>query len=220
MNHKFKEGDEVYYDSRGYMSARRYGVVCSQSVHDAQNTRCGGDSDDPRVWCIWPTSGLGFMPESCCTLHKAFSPPPPAPDLTASKLDLTKPVQTKGGAAVRILCTDRPGSRCVVWMFEKCGTVNYVGIDGKAYGNDALDLVNVPPPPPKPASATTTVKYYLIRNKETGRVWVSRRKNRKHGDPLGTKTLDITITEGEGMCSCEGVTPCKCGDTRTFHHPV
>lgn len=74
-----------------------------------------------------------------------------------SKLDLTKPVQTRDGHPVRILCTDRKGKYPVVGLvisnydddFIRCWPVSGI------YDLDRLqhlDLINVPPKP---------VKYYV-----------------------------------------------------------
>lgn len=74
-----------------------------------------------------------------------------------SKLDLTKPVQTRDGHPVRILCTDRKGKYPVVGLvisnydddFIRCWPVS------GSYDLDRLqhlDLINVPPKP---------VKYYV-----------------------------------------------------------
>jgi hypothetical protein len=118
---------------------------------------------------------------------------PEIPEVKPPKLDLTKPVQTRDGQPVRILCTDRPGSRCVVWMFEKCGTVNYAGLDGKAYGNDALDLVNVPP---KPRKHTATVFLYLTNKGKLALIT-------DHGPTMRPERIlgkvEVTVNEGEGM---------------------
>lgn len=66
------------------------------------------------------------------------------------KLDLTKPVQTKNGSPVRILCTDRVGERPVVGLImspdggETGVSWTLEGRKGPYYGTDAYDLVNVP----------------------------------------------------------------------------
>lgn len=78
----------------------------------------------------------------------------------ADKLDLTKPVQTRDGRPVRILCTDaRLGDyRRVVGLIDNNGFNDVVcvwGQDGTVYSKKIDDavcgLINVPPKP---------VKYY------------------------------------------------------------
>lgn len=75
-----------------------------------------------------------------------------------TKLDLTKPVQTRDGRTVRILCTDRKGEYPVVGLiilsngqeisgsWNTCGRFNSLSDD-----EHDIDLINVPPKP---------VKYY------------------------------------------------------------
>ena len=78
----------------------------------------------------------------------------------ADKLDLTKPVQTRDGRPVRILCVDarRGNDRHVVGLIDNNGFNDVVcvwGQDGMVYSakiDDAVcGLINVPPKP---------VKYY------------------------------------------------------------
>ena len=72
-----------------------------------------------------------------------------------SKLDLTKPVQTREGDPVRILCTDRQSNRPLVGLVTKdsCEVVRSWSTSGRFYSDEyhPLDLINVPPKP---------VKYY------------------------------------------------------------
>lgn len=71
-----------------------------------------------------------------------------------TKLDLTKPVQTRDGRPVRILCTDRKGEFPIVGLIAsnydddivRCWPVSGI------YDLDRLrhlDLINVPPKPVK-----------------------------------------------------------------------
>ena len=75
-----------------------------------------------------------------------------------SRLDLTKPVQTRDGHPVRILCTDRKGSsNVVVGLVDRGDNVEVTMSwteDGlyAVGGNSRNDLINVPPKP---------VKYYV-----------------------------------------------------------
>lgn len=72
-----------------------------------------------------------------------------------TKLDLTKPVQTRDGYPVRILCTDRKSNRPLVGLVteDSCEVVCSWPTSGRFYSDEyhPLDLINVPPKP---------VKYY------------------------------------------------------------
>ena len=65
------------------------------------------------------------------------------------RLDLTKPVQTKDGRPVRILCTDREGTDWPVVGLVTCGDEEYHMYwmsNGNPKWNTEDKLVNVPPP--------------------------------------------------------------------------
>lgn len=91
----------------------------------------------------------------------------------ADKLDLTKPVQTRDGRPVRILCVDRKGSLPVVGLvpdrkngveWPHCWTAD--GHHGHSLMSDERghDLINVPPKP---------VKYYAhVYRRPNGCVWI------------------------------------------------
>lgn len=91
----------------------------------------------------------------------------------ADKLDLTKPVQTRDGRPVRILCTDarRGTDQHVVGLIDNNGFNDVVcvwGQDGTVYSKKIDDavcgLINVPPKP---------VKYYAyVYRRPNGCVWI------------------------------------------------
>lgn len=73
-----------------------------------------------------------------------------------TKLDLTKPVQTREGDPVRIICTDRKGEYPIVGLVlsdhgDGHEVVRAWPIDGQFYSKNMqhLDLINVPPKPVK-----------------------------------------------------------------------
>jgi hypothetical protein len=64
-------------------------------------------------------------------------------------LDLTKPVQTRDGRKVRIICTDRKYGNPIVALVDDMEVVTRYSSDGKAgdwaiKGNPDFDLVNTP----------------------------------------------------------------------------
>ena len=65
--------------------------------------------------------------------------------------DLTKPVETRDGRAVRLLCTDVPFGQPVLGVIEHTHSITKWSAEGAfvsaAYGNKpcAFDLVNVKP---------------------------------------------------------------------------
>ncbi len=117
-------------------------------------------------------------------------------------LDLTKPVQTRDGRKVRILCTDRNGSKHPVvglidtygdrklemphtWTSD--GKFNSVEVDHEA------DLVNVPP-----AKKTVQVEVRLYRA-QAGKLmpgsWISGGYEPVPGH-IATTTVEFEIEEG------------------------
>lgn len=70
-----------------------------------------------------------------------------------TKLDLTKPVQTRDGRPVRILCTDRVGKYQMVGLILEDGHeyVETWNLNGQKYEGiiSDIDLINVPPKPVK-----------------------------------------------------------------------
>ena len=61
-------------------------------------------------------------------------------------LDLTKPVQTRDGRKVRVLCTDGPGDLPVVGFIEGNVTTTQWPVGGEYYGGELrdFDLINTP----------------------------------------------------------------------------
>lgn len=73
-----------------------------------------------------------------------------------TKLDLTKPVQTREGDPVRIICTDRKGEYPIIGLITSDNgngheDVRAWPIDGQFHSKNMqrLDLINVPPKPVK-----------------------------------------------------------------------
>ena len=131
-------------------------------------------------------------------------------------LDLTKPVQTRDGTPVRILCTDAPerNGQTVVGFLGDNSYVSYWFSDGlfNVYRSQTrYDLVNVPPPKEKHT-------YDLVMHRSaSGCVQVGRHKvgwQPNKNTVIARKT--VTIEEGEGMGSiqqgCGGncTSSCKC----------
>lgn len=126
----------------------------------------------------------------------------------AASLDLTKPIQTRDGRPVRILCTDaqtpkfggrvRPviglarnptGEDSLLWWRE----------DGTHDACTNYDLVNVPPP-----KVEETRQVWLLRCRANGSVTVhvagkydTNEPNTTRNEILARQT--ITLTEGEGL---------------------
>ena len=124
------------------------------------------------------------------------------------KLDLTKPVQTRDGRPVRILCSDAPGDWCIVGLIGEKVLSWQANGQYSTLRESQADLVNVPP---KPAEQTAEVILYrtakgrVILTIANGTTFGSSAKDRV----LGRKT--VTITEGEGMGGCKcSPNECKC----------
>ena len=64
-------------------------------------------------------------------------------------LDLTKPVQTRDGRKVRLLCTDGPGEYPVIGIIEGRDDVCRWPLNGRVapYGDLSVDLINTPAAP-------------------------------------------------------------------------
>jgi hypothetical protein len=167
------------------------------------------NDDKTRPAYTYTSSPGAWDYESSLTLVKAAAPPitvPPAK--VPPKLDLTKPVQTQDGRAVRVLCVDAAEPFSVIGLVEGNSTPCLWTVEGRYFSiramKCAVDLVNVPE---KPVSATETVRLHLHRHRETGRVRVGA-KNRPKSllwEHLGFKVVEITITEGDGLSLDGGV---------------
>lgn len=66
-------------------------------------------------------------------------------------IDWNKPVQTRDGRKVRVLCTDGPGSLPVIGIIEGCETCSCWTLEGVRFKNYSpehpTDLINVPEQP-------------------------------------------------------------------------
>lgn len=96
-----------------------------------------------------------------------------------TKIDFTKPVQTKDGRPVRIICTDRKfGSYVVVGLIERDGREDLYSwdINGGYYGfyNNNFDLVNVP--------EKKTVYQYTVYNKKSKNFYTVTNKSKKEAE--------------------------------------
>lgn len=88
-----------------------------------------------------------------------------------TKLDLTKPVQTRDGRSVRILCDNMKTDQPVVGVVTNNDGREFVAqwdVSGKFYQRSPhegpIDLINVPPKP---------VKYYAhVYRHDDGGVWI------------------------------------------------
>lgn len=75
--------------------------------------------------------------------------PPELKPVETKNLDLRKPVQTRSGLPVRILCTDRKGKHPIHGLIDSGdhdGSCSWT-LEGK-WLREEWDLVQVPPPPP------------------------------------------------------------------------
>lgn len=91
-----------------------------------------------------------------------------------NKINLSKPVQTRDGQKVRIICTDRPDdvypvvamvgepNLTDVNIFTKDGFYNHTMIKG----NQSLDLINIPQPKKKKKVIGFVNVYYHYNRKE------------------------------------------------------
>lgn len=113
-------------------------------------------------------------------------------------LDFTKPVQTRGGGKVRILCTDRKGcGRPVVGLVLVGSEEMSVSwnTDGRcrAGKQDGFDLVQ--------AKESKTVTIWLFRDSSDGKVYTMQKDvgetvvDNSRYEILGHKT--VTVTEGD-----------------------
>lgn len=126
----------------------------------------------------------------------------PKLDLTASKLDLTKPVQTRDGRPVRILCTDAGKIKPVVGLI-KTPTGDMVfswSPSGRRYTivktGHRTDLINVPEKPKEVVANLAMTKeghLFLARKCDTFETLFAR---------TGKKFIafkSVTLKEGDGM---------------------
>lgn len=113
-------------------------------------------------------------------------------------LDLTKPVQHKGGGAVTILTSTRPYPLPIVAMSDK-GDLSFHDIEGASSWydpDDKWDLINVPPPK---EVVTTTI--YLWRS-SFGKIFTTlhpdiRTNQSSQGNTVLIGEKLVTIIEGD-----------------------
>lgn len=186
---KFKPGDLITVVDRTGLAAA---IGATAVVQDPAYQHSIYDRVGHKIWLKveWVRNTLDNFQSDGCYEDKSF-------ELVTPPLDLSKPVQTKAGVPVRILCTDA----------DKTGPV--VGIVGTAVLTWTLsghchlagchyDLMNVPPPPP--AKVTTTV--YLWRSISlTGkppRIFTTISPD-KRGDATLLGKQEVTVTEGDNV---------------------
>ena len=102
--------------------------------------------------------------------------------ISAPALDLTKPVQTRDGRKVRVLCTDGPGELPVVGFIEGNVTTTQWPVGGEYYGGALrdFDLINTPAIP-----RTFERWFNVYTNEDTPTVILSLpRMNRKDADAM------------------------------------
>lgn len=97
-----------------------------------------------------------------------------------TKIDFTKPVQTRDGRPVRILCTERKhDSYPVVGLIEICGkecfyTWDLNGRYCEHYNNNNLDLVNVP--------EKKTVYQFTVYSKKRKKVFTTNNESKEEAE--------------------------------------
>lgn len=114
-------------------------------------------------------------------------------------IDLTKPVQTRDGRQVRILCCDAEGPYPVIALLRDFGgevPMTYT-FSGCQYGPDqqsSSDLVNVPEKP-----KTYSIRRWIgVDERGIVREWCSRPDEIVYR-LSALKEITIEITEGEGL---------------------
>lgn len=185
----FKPGDRVYYLTASGKH-RISGIVASSD----ERREFLKDIERPQNFSVviarWDGSDdLGWMPT-----NRVFK------DTRA--IDWTKPVQTKRGDPVRILCTDSPNLELKVIGW--CGKgVQYWYPDGRVLHDreSSGDLENVPEP-------KQTLAYTMLLKTRVGGIADGKLKlvnSSFYRQPIDTPTWktvavkEITITEGEGL---------------------
>ena len=119
---KFKVGDRVKHISGVE------GEVLSTAWFSTQKKHWVGAAMDNNISFTQPEDNFSSIPTS---------------------LDLTKPVQTRDGRKVRVLCTDGPGELPVVGFIEGNVTTTQWPVGGEYYGGALrnFDLINTPATP-------------------------------------------------------------------------
>lgn len=189
MTRLFKTGDKVEYNNQPY-GVKPEGL---KGVVERDQDGIGMN-----VLVRWSPTSIGYHTPSYLRLLSSA----PAPTL-----DLTKPVQTRGGIPARIICTDRVTSGygkpfpvvALVGHPNSPEIMSYHYADGTSahglHGDEHNDLVNVPTP-----KETRTFELVMHRSNRNGLVVVGKHEigwQPHENTVLARKT--ITIEEGEGM---------------------
>lgn len=124
--------------------------------------------------------------------------PQPTQEPTTNPIDWTKPVRTKDGRAVRVLCTDGPNAAYPVIGFIVGNDACYRWtISGKWWdGKDSnLDIENAP-------QRIQREFWVCVYPEDTGLLWQSREealRMSKDADPIAIVKITIDCEEGEGL---------------------
>jgi hypothetical protein len=114
-------------------------------------------------------------------------------------IDWTKPVQTRNGRKVRVLCTDGPDSQYPVIglidgrLYQDTWTIHGVHFTNGVFSD--LDIINTPDPP---VTVTGWVNVYS----DMGRFYRSRDDATFHhgvNGPIACVPVTITYRPGEGL---------------------
>jgi hypothetical protein len=196
------------------VQGRRGDVLCSASrfvaepiAHKAAKVRVGGSvrlshwtkflkviGEDGDNWIVGDETGGNSFAK--CMAWIAQEQP---------KLDLTKPVQTRDGQPVRILCTNGPlGAYPVVGVVGN--TITSWTINGQHWAHDwsdhSLNLINVPLAPLKPVVVSRWIglhagKNFLlaaasVKTEEQAQAWAKK-------TPGVIALKQVNLTEGYGI---------------------
>ena len=120
----------------------------------------------------------------------------------APTLDLSKPVQTKGGLPVRILCTDGPSlnSPVVGFVGNNVHTTSWTkgGRWSSSTAKGCMDLVNVPSPPPAEATREVYLWRSISLTGKPSRVFTTVSPDlRKDATLIGKQS--VTVKEGDNL---------------------
>lgn len=123
----------------------------------------------------------------------------PVPAEQPPSIDWTKPVRTKDGRAVRVLCTDGPGDQPVIGIIDGADGVDYWCINGRFFfdGVNRRDLENVPPEPKR----IRVERWANVYGDDEFFWWSSRESADRSAKPGRFACVKITIdcAEGEGL---------------------
>lgn len=189
MTRLYKNGDKVQYVGE----ARPGGCIGTVVV--------GQEHPSDKIYVHWARTIQGWHDARFLCLAVV-------PTAQALELDLTKPVQTRNGLPVRILCIDRVSAMdwSVVGLIKKVSEEWLTSWTkaGRHHSSTEHDLVNIPPPKAK-CSATLLLRRSTV---EDNRYQVSvtplpieEIENKKGWEIIAKRA--ITIEEGEGMGPCK-----------------